>query len=170
VTVEPCDPTAIRFLEATEKAQDASFAQEQKDAEARQEVESKREAEAQAQRQAQAQRKAQAKKEAEERLQVVQEQPPPEPSKPDVQVNLVFCGTDGNSVTLQLVKRPIGLVFDLLGSRLRVKSVVPGSFAEDSGVKFKMVLTMINGESIADNSTDQAWERVKIAVGKLPGK
>jgi len=165
VTVEPCDPTTIDLLEATATAQDASFVQEQKDAQARQEAEAKREAEAQAQREAQA------KKEAEQKAQTVQEQPPPpEPSKPKVQLNLVFTGHDGNSTTLQLVKRPIGLVFDLLGSQLTVKSVVPCSPAEDSGVKFKMVLTSIDGESIADKSTEQAWERVKLAVGKLPDK
>jgi len=170
VIVEPCDPMTLDLLEAAATAQDASFVQEQKEAQARREAEVQREAQAQSQRETHAQREAQAQREAEERVQAVQEQIPSEPTQPDVQVHLVFSSRDGNSLTTQLVKRPIGLVFDLLGSQLSVKSVAPGSLAEDSGVKSKMVLTSIDGESVTNKSTNQAWEMLKLAVGKLPDK
>jgi len=113
--------------------------------------------------------------------QAVREQLPPEPTpcvkqalkeppKTKVQVTLEFSGADGSSATLQLVRRPIGLTLDLLANQLMVKSVEPLSPGEDAGVKAKMVLTSVDGEPVADKSTDQAWKIVKAAVGNLPDR
>jgi len=135
----------------------------------------------QLQKEAQAPQEVHTKNKVETGEEAVQEQLPPEPKpcvkqvpqeppEPKVQVTLEFASCDGTSATLRLVRRPIGLTFDLLRPQLTVKSVVPLSPGEDVGVKSNMTLTRIDGEPLADKTSDQAWQIVKVAVGKLPVK
>lgn len=153
VIVEPCDPATLGLLESTATSEDAAFAE--------------------------VQQKIQAQTEAKVNREVVHEQPPPESKrcveqapqetpKPKVEVTLEFLSRDGSRVKLQLVRRPIGLTFDLLATQLSVKSVKPLSAAEDAGVKMNMVLASVDGEPLADKNSNYVWEKVKLAVGKLP--
>lgn len=91
-------------------------------------------------------------------------------TKSTPQVTLEFCSHDGNSATLRVVRRPVGLTFDLTARQLTVKYVVPLSPPQDAGVQIKMVLTNVDGEPLADKTTEEAWQKVKMAVGKLPVK
>jgi len=146
VTVELCEAEQVETLESTATAEDVAFAQEQK--------------------------------EAEEINQNVEEPPAetepcveePAPKEQQVQIRIGFSDETRNITNFQLARRPLGLVVDIGKMPLKVKYFKPGSHAQECGVKAGMVLTVIEGENISNNSFHEAWDKLVAAVSKLPGE